>query len=118
MLDLAIDLPTIDTGPFAFGEDPLRAAGGGVAAPEKWQERLPLLFKNYLWHGFSQPHIDLWEWVADIDIESKPRPFVALWPRGRGKSTHLEMLIADLGMRGSDNTVFMFVKRRIRQINT
>ena len=100
MLDLAIDLPTIDTGPFAFGEDPLRAAGGGVAAPEKWQERLPLLFKNYLWHGFSQPHIDLWEWVADIDIESKPRPFVALWPRGRGKSTHLEMLIADLGMRG------------------
>lgn len=71
----------------------------GKPAPNHWRDRLPLLFFNYLWHDFSQPHAELWNWAAEIEIDGKPRPFVALWPRGRGKSTHAEMLVADLGMR-------------------
>ena len=78
--------------------DALRA---GRLAPDDWRERLPLLFASYLWQPFSPPHAALWEWAAVVTAESAARPFVALWPRGRGKSTHAEMLAADLGARGA-----------------
>lgn len=78
--------------------DALRA---GQRAPADWRDRLPLLFASYLWYPFSPPHAALWEWAAAIAPDSAPRPFVALWPRGRGKSTHAEMVAADLGARGA-----------------
>lgn len=78
--------------------DALRAIG--KTAPSAWHDRLPVLFASYLWHAFSPPHIELWEWAAAIDDGRPARPFVALWPRGRGKSTHAEMIAADLGARG------------------
>lgn len=68
--------------------------------PNTWQARLPTMFPAYIWHDFSQPHIDLWEWADPIEIDNNPRPFFAAWPRGRGKSTHAEMVAADLGARG------------------
>ena len=34
---------------------------------------------------------------AKIEAGSQPRPFVAIWPRGRGKSTHAEAIAVDLG---------------------
>lgn len=77
-----------------------RARRGGYV-PGDWRDRLPLLFASYLWHPFSPPHVALWEWAAAIAADSAPRPFVALWPRGRGKSTHAEMIAADLGARAA-----------------
>ncbi len=73
----------------------------GVPVPETWQKRVLALFPKYLWVEFSDPHTKLWEWVDKIDIKSSPRPFIAVWPRGRGKSTHAELLVADLGARGA-----------------
>ena len=67
--------------------------------PATWQDRVPLLFARYFWYKFSQPHRELWNWADAIDGESKPRPLVAIWPRGRGKSTTAEAIVADLGVR-------------------
>lgn len=77
-----------------------RARASHATPPAAWRDRLPVLFASYLWHDFSAPHVDLWEWAAAVEPDSAPSPFVALWPRGRGKSTHAEMLAADLGARG------------------
>lgn len=97
---IAITTPQIDTGPFSFGADKHRDVAARIDAPEGWRERLPVLFPKFLWHPFSPQHTALWEWATAVTLDSSPRPFVALWPRGRGKSTHAEMVAADLGARG------------------
>lgn len=68
--------------------------------PDIWQERINAMFAPYIPYELSQPHIDFWEWVDEITGESIPRPFVGLWPRGRGKSTHIELAATDLLARG------------------
>lgn len=96
-----INLPTINTGPFAYGERKEVAERPFVTKtpPAKWQDRIPLIYSDYLWHNFSQPHIELWQWGSAIQVGSAPSPFIALWPRGRGKSSHAEILVSDLGAR-------------------
>jgi len=68
-------------------------------APEDWEARVELLFGAFFWYPFSSPHRAIWEWASAIDPASTARPFVAIWPRGRGKSTHAEAIAADLGAR-------------------
>lgn len=70
---------------------------------EDWQKRVPDLFGSYFWFPFSAPHEQLWAWENEIERESSPRPFVAIWPRGRGKSTTTEAVVADLAIRGVRN---------------
>jgi hypothetical protein len=70
-----------------------------ASSPTAWQDRLRALFRPYIWHPLSPPHIALWEWVNAINEDSSPRPFIAIWPRGRGKSTHAEMVVSMLGGR-------------------
>lgn len=67
---------------------------------------MPALFADYFWHPFSVPHEELWEWANAIDAGSTPRPFVAIWPRGRGKSTNAEASAADVGIRKVRNYSF------------
>lgn len=67
--------------------------------PRHWQERIPALFGAYFWHGFSEPHEALFDWCNGIQADNGVRPFVAIWPRGRGKSTMAETVAADLGVR-------------------
>lgn len=100
MLDLTLELPEVDTGPFDFG-----ATNDSVslALSDDWRERVRALFGAYFWFPFSPPHEALWEWENEIEIDSTPRSFVALWPRGRGKSTTVEAAVADLGIRGARN---------------
>ena len=76
--------------------------------PRDWRERIPAMFARYFWYPFSKPHAELWDWVNAIDKASSPRPFVAVWPRGRGKSTNAESAIADLGVRDA-RTYCMYV---------
>lgn len=98
-----IQLPKIETGPFNFtGKEPPRTERPSIAkpSPANWQDRIPLIYSDYLWYDFSQPHTELWQWGSSIDIDSAPPPFVALWARDRGKSTHAEILISDLAARG------------------
>lgn len=66
-----------------------------------WRKRVSDLFGRYFWFPFSEPHEQLWAWQNEITIDATPRPFVAIWPRGRGKSTTSEAVVADLAIRNA-----------------
>ena len=72
----------------------------GAVDLDYWPSRARGLFPRYLWHEFSPPHEDLWNWADAIEPDTCPDPFVAIWARGRGKSTHAEAIACDLGARG------------------
>lgn len=72
-----------------------------ASLPVHWRERVPTLFGKYFWFPFSPPHETLWQWEDGIERQSSPFPFVAIWPRGRGKSTTTEAVVADLAIRGA-----------------
>lgn len=74
-----------------------------LTLPSDWRERVPALFADYFRFPFSPPHEAFWQWENELEIDSAPRSFVALWPRGRGKSTSVEAAVADLGIRGARN---------------
>lgn len=75
-------------------------ATGTKQPSDDWSIRVKdQLFGKYFWFPFSPPHAELWEWENAIDAKSSPRPFVAIWPRGRGKSTTTEAVVADLAIR-------------------
>ena len=46
-------------------------------------------------------HLELWDWLWDIEKGQRPRPFVAVWPRGGAKSTNAEIGAVALGARRS-----------------
>lgn len=71
--------------------------------PADWRARVNAMFGRYFWHGFSRPHVEMWEWADGITLEAAPTPFVAIWPRGRGKSTTAEAVAADAGIRKARN---------------
>lgn len=85
----------------ATAEAELLLASGWRPAARDWRKRLPTVYTPYLWHPFSRPHEELWSWVAAIEPDDSPAPFIAIWPRGRGKSTNAELAVADLGGRGA-----------------
>jgi hypothetical protein len=80
--------------------DSKRSSSKGEAAPAAWPDRLRALFPAHFTRPFSPAHVELWEWADAIAKDSSPRPFVAIWARGRGKSTNAEAIAADLGARG------------------
>jgi hypothetical protein len=76
---------------------PMRA---GLPVPDDWEPRVKMTFPKHCKSPFSDRHAEMWEWENDIHEESCPNPFVGIWPRGGGKSTTAEMIVADLGCRG------------------
>src|SRR5919198_5569739 len=50
---------------------------------------------------FAAHHEALWDWVWAIRRGVRPRPFVAIWPRGGAKSTSAELACVALGARGA-----------------
>lgn len=66
--------------------------------PTFWRKRLKGMFSNYLWNELSPPHEEMHEWANSLG--ANPAPFVAIWSRARGKSTHAEIIAADWGARG------------------
>jgi hypothetical protein len=72
-----------------------------IPAPDDWQDWLYALFPKHVGGSFAQRHVDLWEWAWSITEDSAPRPFVAIWPRGGGKSTSAELIAAAVGTRGT-----------------
>lgn len=71
----------------------------GEAAPVYWQDWLRALFPSAVSAPFAQRHIEFWEWVEAIEKGIMPKPFVALWPRGGGKSTNVELSAIRLGAK-------------------
>jgi len=54
--------------------------------------------------AFSLPlasfHHEFWAWVWALEKGVKPPPFVAIWPRGFGKSTNAEAAVAAVALMG------------------
>lgn len=64
-----------------------------------WRAWLAQMFPTYVDRGFSAYHAEYWDWVWGIVSDEDPPPFVAIWPRGAGKSTSTEMTCAMVAAR-------------------
>lgn len=71
-----------------------------------WELWLTTLFRGYVSRKdtgelipFAGRHRELWNWVWSVKLGVRPRPFVAVWPRGSGKSTTAELGGVAMGAR-------------------
>lgn len=64
--------------------------------PDIW---LKELFPQYVTAEFGLHQLEFWEWLWSIEAGKQPRSFVAIWPRGHGKSTSTELACVALGAR-------------------
>lgn len=64
-----------------------------------WRTWLPAVFPDHVDRSFSPYHAEYWDWVWSLERETRPDPFVAIWPRGAGKSTSAEMACATVAAR-------------------
>lgn len=71
----------------------------GEPAPEEWEAWVRALFPAYVEYPMAERHVELWEWAWSIEEQSGPEPFVAVFPRGGGKTTTAEMACTALGVR-------------------
>lgn len=62
-------------------------------ATNDWREWLADRFPSYVTAPFADRHIALWDWVWTLLRDGRPDPFVAIWPRGGGKSTTAEIAV-------------------------
>ena len=69
----------------------------GAALPPRWRERIPIVFPRATSAPFANRHEEFWDWCDAIELDSAPRPFCGFWPRGGGKSSSVELGVADLG---------------------
>ena len=79
-----------------FGEAPAPLA----AVESGWRAWLAELFPTYTSRGFADYHAEFWEWVWAVEKGRRPQPFVAVWPRGGGKSTSAELACVMWAARG------------------
>ncbi|MGB4802126.1 MAG: hypothetical protein WBV59_05700 [Anaerolineae bacterium] len=70
-----------------------------LVAPDEWRTWLTTLFQGYVRQGFAPRHVDFWEWVWALEAGKRPAPFVAIWPRGGGKSTSAELAVVVMAAR-------------------
>ncbi len=71
------------------------------AAEEQPTTWLARYFPSYVRHPFASHHLRFWAWVWAISHGLRPKPFVAIWPRGGAKSTSAELAVAALGARNA-----------------
>lgn len=50
-------------------------------------------------HDFAPHHVEFWQHIWAIEKGKRPKPFVAIWPRGGAKSTSIEMATALLAAK-------------------
>jgi hypothetical protein len=67
--------------------------------PEGWRGWLAEIFSGYVDPPFARYHEEYWEWLWSIEADQSRRPFVAIWPRGFGKSTAVEVGCAMLAAK-------------------
>lgn len=87
-----------------------------------WQEWVNQMFpatlrlKSGRRPGFASHHAEFWDWAWSIRDGERPRGFVAIWPRGGGKSSSVEMAVAMLAATGRRHYA-LYVCRTQRQAN-
>lgn len=64
-----------------------------------WRTWLRAFATSHTRYGYAPHHEDFWDWVCTIG-DDRPRPFIAIWPRGGAKSTSAELAVVNLGARG------------------
>jgi hypothetical protein len=66
-----------------------------------WRHWLTALLPSHFTRGFAAHHDDLWDWLWNIQLGQTPQPgaFIAIWPRGAGKSTNAEAACACFAAR-------------------
>ena len=69
----------------------------GPAPPRDLEAWLKTMFPTAFRDDFAEHHRELIEWASTIRPHSHPRPYIAIWPRGGGKSTIIEALTIALG---------------------
>jgi hypothetical protein len=62
-----------------------------------WREWTARYVPAYTASPFAERHVRAWDWFADLTPGTRPRPLVAVWPRGGGKSSTIEMACAYVG---------------------
>ena len=65
-----------------------------------WREWVSAMFPSYVRDGFAPRHDEFWDWAWAIEPDVRPRPFIAVWPRGGAKSTTAELVTTMLATRG------------------
>ena len=66
-----------------------------------YHQRLPIIYPNLFKLEFAEYHDEFWSWVDQI-IKDKAYPaFIAILPRGGGKSTNCETAVIELGSIGA-----------------
>lgn len=58
-----------------------------------------LLHPGWVGEGFASFHRDLWFWALDIERGVRPRPYVACWSRGHGKTSSLQLVLSAIAAR-------------------
>lgn len=72
---------------------------------QDWGLWLMTLFPTYFSDAGGEPiafaphHIEFYDWLWSIERTAAPRPLIAVWPRGGGKSTNAEIGCVALGAR-------------------
>lgn len=77
------------------------------ALADDWLDWLATLFPEYISDSLGNliklgsHHEEFWDWVWSVQPALRPRPFVAIWPRGGGKSTSAELACVAIAARGA-----------------
>lgn len=80
-------------------EDPSHQAPDELEADsELW---LRTLFPDKFDQEFAEYQLDFWRWVASLRRGVRPRAFIAVWPRGAGKSMSAEAACVRVGASGT-----------------
>lgn len=67
--------------------------------PDDWQGWIAAVFSSHIRPPYAPYHEEFWRWVWGIEAGKSSPPFVAIWPRGFGKSTSVEAACAMLAAR-------------------
>lgn len=81
----------------------LRSRAMAARAPKVSDDPMQWQYTIYPHLSMASPaarHQELWTWVSGIRSGMRPNPFVAVWPRGSGKSTTAEIATTYLGSQG------------------
>jgi hypothetical protein len=62
--------------------------------PASWDDWLTTVFPDAFRPPFAAYHAEFWRWVWNIQADQPASPFVAIWPRGGGKSQSAETACA------------------------
>jgi hypothetical protein len=72
---------------------------GKAVEADHWEGWLRAIAPDYAIKPFGDHHAQFWQWAWEIEPGVRPRPYVAIWPRGGAKSTSAEMSVLALGAR-------------------